>query len=216
MSERASASARKQPRQRRSRALVEQLKAAATRILSQRTIDELTTNEVAERAGISVGSLYQYFPNKHALVAALVRSRASQDIAELTQFLDAPSDLPLAEVLQSGVRALVTHHRKSPRLYRTLLRAVPDLGQNEAVRELARAGRTRLAAFLRTRARETRPLDAELAALILGRALEAAVHEVILERPEWLDDPRLIDELTTLSVRYLEPDASRRARAPSG
>jgi len=209
MSERASASARKQPRQGRSRALVEQLKAAATRILSQRTLDELTTNEVAERAGISVGSLYQYFPNKHALVAALVRSRASQDIAELTQFLDAPSEVPLADVLRSGVSAIVAHHRKSPHLYRILLRAVPDLGQNEAVRELARAGRKRLAAFLRARTRETRPLDAELAALILGRALEAAVHEVILEQPEWLDDPRLIDELTTLSVRYLEPDAPR-------
>jgi AcrR family transcriptional regulator len=215
MSEPTSPRARKQPRQRRSRALVEQLKTAATRILSQRTIEELTTNEIAERAGISVGSLYQYFPNKHALVAALVRSRASQDIAELTEFLDAPSEVPLAEVLRSGVRAIVDHHRKSPHLYRILLRAVPDLGQNDAVRELARAGRTRLAAFLRARTRETRPLDAELAALILGRALEAAVHEVILERPEWLDDPRLIDELTTLSLRYLEPDSARQARAPS-
>jgi AcrR family transcriptional regulator len=203
MSNHASLGPRKTPTQQRSKALVEALKNAAARILARRTIDEMTTNELADLAGISIGSLYQYFPNKQALVAALVRSRAAEDIAELTRFLDPPAEVPLAVAIRQGVSALAAHHRKSPHLYRILLRAVPDLGEYEAVRELARDGRTRLAAFLRARTHETRPLDPELAALVLGRAVEAAIHEVILERPTLLDDPRLEAELTTLCLSYL-------------
>jgi AcrR family transcriptional regulator len=176
---------------------------AAARILSSRSIDSVTTNEIADLAGVSIGSLYQYFPNKHALVAALIRSRASADIAQLTRFMELPVEVPLVEAIREGVLALVELHRKSPHLYRVLLRAVPDLDQHAAVRELARAGRHRLAAFLRSRLHETRALDPELAALVLGRAVEATLHDVILEQPTLLEDPRLADELTTLCVSYL-------------
>jgi AcrR family transcriptional regulator len=194
---------RRKPSQRRSLALVDALTQAAARVLSHRTLDRATTNEIADLAGVSIGSLYQYFPNKQALVAKLVRSRAAEDIAHLTRFMNLPPDVPLAEAMRQGARALIDLHRKSPHLYRVLLRAVPELGQYEAIRELARDGRRRFANFLRTRQHETRPLDPELAALVLGRAVEAVVHDVILEQPELLDDPRLLDELTALSVGYL-------------
>jgi AcrR family transcriptional regulator len=203
MRARATDQPRKQPIQRRSKALVAALTKAAARILSQRSIDELTTNQIADLAGISIGSLYQYFPNKHALVAALVRSRAAEDIAKLTRFMALPASTSLADAIHVGVTALVEHHRKNPHLYRILLRAVPDLNQHEAVRDLARAGRQRLAAFLRERQHETRALDPELSALILGRAMEAAMHDVIIEQPALLEDPRLVRELTILCVSYL-------------
>jgi AcrR family transcriptional regulator len=179
---------------------------AAARILSKRSLDSVTTNEIADFAGVSIGSLYQYFPNKHALVAALIRSRAAADIAELTKFMELPVGIPLVVALREGVLALVEHHRRSPYLYRVLLRAVPDLGQHEVVRGLARAGRQRFAEFLRSRQHETRRLDPELAALVLGRAVEATLHDVILEQPALLEDPRLADELTALCVRYLVCD----------
>jgi AcrR family transcriptional regulator len=210
MSDQITGQPRKQPTQRRSKALVSALTRAAAHILSRRSIEGMTTNDVANLAGASIGSLYQYFPNKHSLVAALIRSRAAEDIAELTRFMDRPAEIPLKDVIREGVSALVDRHRKNPHLYRVLLRAVPDLGQNEAVRELARAGRQRLAAFLYSRQHETRVLDPELAALILGRAMEAAIHDVILDRPTLLEDPRLVDELTVLCVNYLGCDA----RAP--
>ncbi len=206
-----SADPRKKPIQRRSRALVSALTKAAARVLSRRSLDRATTNEIADLAGVSIGSLYQYFPNKQALVAALIRSRASEDVVHLTKFMDLPLEVPLEEAMRQGARALVDLHRRSPHLYRVLLRAVPELGQYEAVRGLARAGRRRFADFLRTRRHETRALDAELSALVLGRSIEAVLHHVILEEPELLEDPRLVEELTTLCVRYLgcrEPSRS--------
>src|SRR6185503_3042990 len=63
---------RKRPRQARSRETVSAILAATSRVLVKHGFDGLTTNAVAEAAGVSIGSLYQYFPNKEALVAGLI------------------------------------------------------------------------------------------------------------------------------------------------
>lgn len=69
---------RKRPRQRRSEVTVEAILEATARILEERGLDSLTTNAVAELAGVSVGSLYQFFPNKTSLLAELIRRQRSE------------------------------------------------------------------------------------------------------------------------------------------
>ena len=68
---------RKSPRQARSADTVETILAAATRVLERESLAGFNTNRVAEVAGVSVGSLYQYFPNKSALIAALIDRQQS-------------------------------------------------------------------------------------------------------------------------------------------
>lgn len=75
---------RKMPRQRRSSEMVEIILQAATRVLERESLAGFNTNRVAEVAGISVGSLYQYFPNKAALVVALI-DRTQSGLAETLQ-----------------------------------------------------------------------------------------------------------------------------------
>src|ERR1700759_2137679 len=70
---------RKQASQERSRATVDALVEATARILVREGFDKASTNRIAEAAGVSVGSLYQYFPSKEALVAAVI-DRHSQEI----------------------------------------------------------------------------------------------------------------------------------------
>lgn len=72
---------RKAPRQSRSQATVEVILEAATRVLAKESLAGFNTNRVAEVAGISIGSLYQYFPNKAALTAALIE-RAQNELIE--------------------------------------------------------------------------------------------------------------------------------------
>lgn len=74
-------SPRKQPRQARSKAMVATILEAAVRILIKGGYEAATTIAIAEKAGISVGSLYQYFPNKESIVATLVEDHARQIIA---------------------------------------------------------------------------------------------------------------------------------------
>ncbi|NDC64692.1 MAG: TetR/AcrR family transcriptional regulator, partial [Planctomycetia bacterium] len=74
-------SPRKAPQQDRSRALVEWIVEGATRILAADGLAGLTTNRVAEVAGISIGSLYQYFPNKDAIVVAIIERAQRETVA---------------------------------------------------------------------------------------------------------------------------------------
>src|ERR1700704_3271428 len=69
---------RKRPRQHRSKATVDAILEATARVLIKHGFDGLTTNAAAAAAGVSIGSLYQYFPNKEALVAALLEQHIGQ------------------------------------------------------------------------------------------------------------------------------------------
>lgn len=93
--------------------------AGAARVLSRRTLDETSTNEIAETAGVSIGSLYQYFRNKQALVTALVRARAEADVDAMTKFLDVPHDVPLDDAVQRAAAELVALHRATTSRART-------------------------------------------------------------------------------------------------
>jgi AcrR family transcriptional regulator len=196
---------RKMPRQARSEALVEALLAALARVLSQRDLQAATTNEIAQQAGVSIGSLYQYFPNKQALLAALIQKRAQADIDQgLTALAESP-DQALEEVARRFVAKLVSHHRHNLKLYRVLLRAVPSLGQSSFVRRQAALARAQFQHFLETRQAELRNLNTDIASFVLGVSIEATLHAAILERPELLEDPAFERSLVELCTRYLTP-----------
>ena len=92
---------RKKPAQARSRATVEAILEAATRILRDQGLADLTTNRVAERAGVSVGSLYQYFPSREAILAELVRRLRREYVAAC----EAPSYADVARLVDQALDA---------------------------------------------------------------------------------------------------------------
>lgn len=113
---------RKKPQQARSRQMVDTLIEATARVLSQRGLDGTTTPAIAEAAGVSVGSLYQYFDGKDALIAALLEKLAG----DLTGLLDAEAQrvqaLPLRETVQSAIRLTLTFMHSNEGLYLELAR----------------------------------------------------------------------------------------------
>jgi AcrR family transcriptional regulator len=124
---------RKNASQQRSRATVDALVEATARILVKEGFDKASTNRIAEVAGVSVGSLYQYFPGKEALVVAVIE-RHNQEImqtvrGELAEVMSQP--------LQQGVRKLVAvavkAHRVDPKLHRVLAEQIPRVGTLEKV-----------------------------------------------------------------------------------
>ena len=110
--------ARKQPLQARSAATVGVILEAAARILEERGLTGLNTNLVAQRAGVSIGSLYQYFPGKEALLAALIRD-ARAGLLEAVQQICAQGGL-LSAQLRVLIRAAVHHQLHRPQLMRHL------------------------------------------------------------------------------------------------
>jgi AcrR family transcriptional regulator len=106
---------RKAPTQRRATATVEAILEAAAHILETRGFEGYTTNAVAERAGVSIGSLYQYYPNRDALTAALIERETAM---LLEQAREAAQGGSCAEVLAGLIEAAVAHQMRRPALAR--------------------------------------------------------------------------------------------------
>ena len=120
MSLEAAVTPRKRPRQARATATVAAVVEAAARILEAEGLGGFNTNAVAAKAGVSIGSLYQYFPGKDAILAALIRREAEAFDAALTQAVAATNELGTPSAVALLARAAVAHQASRPRLARLL------------------------------------------------------------------------------------------------
>ena len=208
MAKRTRTAPRKKPRQGRSQATVDAILVATARVLCATGYDRASTNRIALAAGVSVGSLYQYFPSKEALVAAVI-DRHNEEImqvvrAALTEVADMPID--------KGVRRLVTvaieAHRIDPKLHRVLAEQIPRTGQLADVEAFNREVHTLVRAYLESRRKEMRKIDPGLATFICVSAIEAVAHNTVLNQAEMLSEKTvrtLVDETTRMVVGYLRP-----------
>lgn len=194
---------RKRPRQDRSRATVETVLQATARVLVKRGFDGLTTNLVAEAAGVSIGSLYQYFPNKAALVAALIEHHVDAMTRLVLSELTRVAQLPAAEAIRCVIETMIRAHAVQPELHRVLTEQVPRVGRMAKLREVEALSHRMVAGVLAARRAELAIDDPELAAFVVVSAIEAITHRAALFAPELLHDPRLIDEACTMVRRYL-------------
>jgi len=186
---------RKQPKQERSRALVDAVVEATARVISSDGVDRLTTNRVAEVAGVSVGSLYQYFSDKTSLVEA-ARGQYDRDFEErIRGLLSRLADLPVREAVSEWVELMVRIHAENPTLHNGLAAEVP---------EDARAPMLELfAGFLAARPHEIRRPDPVLAAEVMLLSAEALIHGTALRSPERLGDASFVAEIRDILLRYI-------------
>ena len=202
-------SPRKTPRQERSRATVEAVLEATTDILVREGYSKLTTNRIAERAGVNIASLYQYFPGKEAIVAELRRRHGADQRAALRQVL-AERTGELESTIRTLVSVGVAGHAHAPRLHRVFTEEMPALGY----RDVAAIDAPILEAmrrFLQEADADVRDMD--LAMWIISTASGAILHRAAVERPEDLSTGVIAEELVTLLCRYLRrPPDGRRGR----
>jgi AcrR family transcriptional regulator len=195
---------RKEASQARSRATVEALVDATARILVREGFDKASTNRIAEVAGVSVGSLYQYFPGKEALVAAVIE-RHQQEIMQLVRGeLAQVASQPLKQAVRTLVTVAVESHRIDPKLHRVLAEQIPRVGKLEKVETFNRANYALFEAYLERHRKEIRAADLELAAFVCVTSIEALTHTAVLHHD--ISDKAaaaLIDEATRLVVGYL-------------
>ena len=184
---------RKSPRQARAVATVAAILEAAARILERGGPAALNTNAVAERAGIGIGSLYQYFPNKDAIVSALLAEDARAREAKLRAAVHGARDMPLAAGIARIVDAAVAHQVARPLLARWLDREEARLPLDAERRAAAGAIQVLLAGFL-----------APHRAALPGLALDEAIHDLFVTARA------LIDALGDAGVA--EADIRRRVR----
>lgn len=186
---------------------VDALVEATARILVREGFDKASTNRIAEEAGVSVGSLYQYFPGKEALVAAVIE-RHRREILEVVRdaLVDAAAK-PIEQAVRMLVAAAVEAHRVDPKLHRVLAEQIPKLGKLEHVEVFNRDTYAAFKTFLEDHGGELRPMDLELASFLCVTTIEALTHTAVLHHSEMLADDAmetLIDEAARLVIRYLQ------------
>lgn len=192
---------RKRPRQRRSQETVEVLLEATTRVLKEEGYDRASTNRIARVAGVSVGSLYQYFPNKEALVMEVIKRHAESQVALLSRMAVELADAPMAVAVRTYITAMIEAHMVDPELHRVLVQQAMHLGL-EHLQQLDEACHTLVCAYLTRRRDEILPDDLDLAAYMVVTAVESLVHRAVLARAPY-DKVTLAEEVTRLVLRYL-------------
>jgi AcrR family transcriptional regulator len=195
-------SARRLPRQRRAQQTVEAVLDAVVVVLKREGIAGVTTNRIAEVAGVSIGSVYQYFPDKTAIFTAL-HDRHAAAIGRLIETrLVEHAESPLEVLVRALVEALVQAHGFDPELHELLSSQVPHGAQGAQSLEARLRGAFRLA--IMSRADEIRvPRDVERVLFTLPPMVEALSHAAALRRPPKLSLGAATEEAVRAVLAYL-------------
>lgn len=198
---------RKRPRQQRSRVLVASVREACLRILDDEGAALLTTNRIAEVAGVAIGSIYQYFPNKEAIVAAVYEEVVEAELRAMTAVGEELRELSLEDAIRLILREALARENRLMKLHREFYRRnfrsfdVSARWGREAHDPAAAVGV--LAHLLERERHKLRIRDPRLAAFLIVRGMRAILWVTVEERPEYISDPAFLAELVDLSLRYL-------------
>jgi AcrR family transcriptional regulator len=196
---------RKQPVQARSRDTVQVILRAAAQVFAS-TGYAASTNHIADRAGVSIGSLYEYFPNKDALLVALMEAHIREGEAILTQAaLEVGAGKPeVREVVRLFAHAMVSLHARERALHRVLFEETPlPRRVRRMLTDLENQVIGSVEAFLRAHPEVTRR-DPALAAAVIVHAVEGVTHRLVVHRDRDADIDPYVEEIVALVCGYIE------------
>jgi AcrR family transcriptional regulator len=202
---------RRIPRQARSEETVAAILEGAAQVLEAGGLARFTTNAVAERAGVSIGTLYQYFSDKGALLRALAEREMTATLAAVARTLSADPETALEDRVRATVRAIVTAFHGRQRARKAVVQAV--LAQGTTIEMLAP-----IAAFIAQtehyRPREMARLSPEQL-FVVSRSLMGTIRAAVLEEQPFFKSRAFEDELVRLVISYLAAASAPKTGKPS-
>lgn len=194
---------RKTPRQKRSAATRDRILDAAARVFVEHGYAAGTTNRIAEEAGLSIGSLYQYFPNKDAIVIAVLDRFADHLADRLGAEIEATMRLPWQVAGRALLDAQIRLFEENADLLRIIVEQIPRLGPFDKLAALQRRLTDLVRVYLLVNRAEFRDdLDIDATLWILAETVGMLSIKYVLDRPPIPHD-RMVDELAELVVRYI-------------
>jgi len=204
--------ARKKPSQERSKQTVGAILTAAAQVFAELGYANTTTNHIAEHAGVSIGSLYQYFPSKDAILLSLAEMHVENAFAAVLKEVRDKRAAPAGVLLRTLVDALLRAHLKEPRLHRVIFEEAHLLQKsfrrrleelNERALQLARD-------IIEERCNELAVDNPQMASFVVVQVLEGVTHATVLHHPEMIGHPEFREELLRLLQSYLLGSAARK------
>jgi len=218
---------RRLPSQSRSKVLVAAIIQACRQILAEEGAERLTTNRIAEVAGVTIGSLYQYFPNKEAILANLfaaeIAASTDQICRETTPRVTAQVNVSLRGTLRELIRVTAELHLRYLRLHGEFYRAYYDFFDFHSKVEthmtqvyLQPSWDQWLPDLFRQYRSEIIPPDLEQAAFLTANIIERLLAAALEERPGWLEDDAYLCNIETVVMNFLHGNAEQARTGPSG
>lgn len=206
---------RKLPRQARSRATFNAIVDACSQVLASRSYEELTTNGISERAGVSIGTLYEYFPNREAIVAALVADACRRIVLRMEQAIEEAGAMPAFQGTEHLLAAGIAAMGAQENALEVLLRDAPFVMQLPVFRE-ARETLTGLCQDIRVRAAERLSMpDPATDTWLISQMLFTAMLEIAFHKGSEAQRAALRRELAHLTFRMaMGRDPLPHERAP--
>jgi AcrR family transcriptional regulator len=189
-------SGRRKPTQRRARQTVDAILDAVVRVLKREGFGAVTTNRVAEVAGVSIGSVYQYFPDKGAIFVALHQRHIEEidRVVQVTLVEHAASSLNV--LITAMIEAMIEAHRSDPELYELLFTEVPHRADGTRDFAVRLHGAFRLA--ISSRAYELKKgVDIDKLVFVVAHMVESLSHGALFRRPPGLS----LEDAKTEAVR---------------
>ncbi|WP_339502774.1 TetR/AcrR family transcriptional regulator [Pseudomonas silesiensis] len=200
---------RKRPSQSRSRALVDAVEQACMRILDETGEASLTVARIAELSGVAVGSIYQYFPNKDAIVALLYERVLDEESEELLRVREGLMGMPLKSALRDILANIIRVETRLFKLnkafhlrYHSALHLGMWRGPYQTTGEFIEATWLPL---LQLYEHEITTEHPALAAYLLGQGLRSVIRSVLEDIPTQLESSALLDSLVAMAIGCLRP-----------
>ena len=194
---------RKTPVQARSTVTVEAIAEATIQVLLSHGIDHLTTTRVAERAGVSVGTLYQYYPNKQALLFAVLEAHLEKIATVLKQACEESRGLPLDVMVKTVVEKFVDAKMERTDVSIALYRVSAELGGVKLVKSVGERSNRALETMLAT-APEAHFEDAKFVAKMLMATMAGTTRAVLEAGASPGIVKKLREHLVLLCLSYLK------------
>ncbi len=194
---------RKKAQQARSVATVEALLEATTRILVREGYDRASTNRIAEAAGTSVGSLYQYFPSKEALVAELIERHIAQESLLMLAKIEAGAQLSAPQMLQEFISFVIQLYGRNKPLRKVFIEQVPKIGKMQRVWTIENEIGEKLCGSLFAAAGRSEEPKTAMQQFVLIKTIMGVIRAATLQKPQNLDHELLALELSAMLIHYL-------------
>jgi AcrR family transcriptional regulator len=195
---------RKSPVQSRSKEMVQAILEASARVLSQSGFNRSTTNRIAEVAGVSIGSLYQYFPGKDALVGALLDHQIDKNFKKIEEKLKSTEALSLEQSITLLTKSVVEIFIPEANFFRKLFSIAPYLGRLDSIIQSRQKGAELFKSILEKHKDRLEGKDLEILSLISVNAVMGVIQFIgMAGLPSSLSKDQLSSELENLLIGYL-------------
>jgi AcrR family transcriptional regulator len=200
---------RKTPIQTRSTATVEAISEAAIQVLLSHGAERFTTTRVAERAGVSVGTLYQYYPNKRSLLFAVLEDHLNHVAEKIEAACEGACHKPLAEMMKEMVEAFVDAKMERADISVALYRVSADMGGPALAKRIGQRSRKAIEAMLQT-APDAKSQPEKLAIDVMFAAIAGVMRSLLEDNPSSGTVRRLRGQLVLLCQSYVLAATAKR------